>query len=110
MRRARFCKHMPEWVIFNRAPVAFLWTRISFDFASRVRGTNAPDLAIFVLLSSNRLSERGKKIYSRLAHTMSGQIGDASNSIALDFDVGTQHLPDQWLESTEFYYQKLVVG
>src|ERR1700712_4464531 len=38
--------------MFRRAPVAFLWTLISFDFAKRVRGPNAPDLAIFALLSS----------------------------------------------------------
>ena len=38
--------------MFNRAPVAFLWTRMSFDFANRVSGPKAPDLAIFALLSS----------------------------------------------------------
>ena len=38
--------------MFRRAPVAFLWTRISFDLARRVSGPNAPDLAIFALLSS----------------------------------------------------------
>jgi hypothetical protein len=42
----------PECVIFNSAPVAFLCTLISFDFASLVSGPNAPDLAIFALLSS----------------------------------------------------------
>ena len=43
---------IPEWVMFSKAPVAFLCTRISFDFANRVKGPNAPDLAIFALLSS----------------------------------------------------------
>ena len=38
--------------MFNRAPVAFLCTRMSFDFASRVSGPSAPDLAILALLSS----------------------------------------------------------
>ena len=38
--------------MFKRAPVAFLCTRMSFDFAKRVRGPKAPDLAIFALLSS----------------------------------------------------------
>lgn len=38
--------------MLRRAPVAFRWTRISFERASRVRGTKAPDLAILVLLSS----------------------------------------------------------
>jgi hypothetical protein len=38
--------------MLSRAPVAFLCTRISLDFASRVRGCRAPDRAIFALLSS----------------------------------------------------------
>jgi len=45
-------RSIPEWVMFRRAPVAFLWTLMSFDFAKRVRGPNAPDLAIIALLSS----------------------------------------------------------
>jgi len=45
----------PECVILSKAPVAFLWTRISFERASRVRGTKAPDFAIFVLLSSEMI-------------------------------------------------------
>lgn len=43
---------LPEWVMFNRAPVAFRWTLTSFDRARRVSGTRAPDFAILVLLSS----------------------------------------------------------
>ena len=38
--------------MLSRAPVAFLWTRMSFDFARRVRGCRAPDRAILALLSS----------------------------------------------------------
>lgn len=38
--------------MLSRAPVAFLCTLISFDFANLVNGPNAPDLAIFALLSS----------------------------------------------------------
>lgn len=38
--------------MLSSAPVAFLCTRMSLDFASRVRGCRAPDLAIFALLSS----------------------------------------------------------
>ena len=49
----------PECVILSRAPVAFLWTRISFERASRVRGTKAPDFAIFVLLSSEMILVMG---------------------------------------------------
>ncbi len=45
-------KSVPECVMFNRAPVAFLCTLISLDFANRVKGPRAPDLAILALLSS----------------------------------------------------------
>lgn len=38
--------------MFSKAPVAFLCTRISLDFARRVRGPSAPDRAILALLSS----------------------------------------------------------
>jgi hypothetical protein len=38
--------------MLSSAPVAFLWTRMSFDLARRVRGCNAPDRAILALLSS----------------------------------------------------------
>lgn len=38
--------------MFSNAPVALRWTLISFDLASLVNGANAPDLAIFALLSS----------------------------------------------------------
>lgn len=38
--------------MFSRAPVAFLWTRMSLDLANRVSGPRAPDLAIFALFSS----------------------------------------------------------
>ena len=38
--------------MLRRAPVAFLWTLMSLDFASRVKGPSAPDRAILALLSS----------------------------------------------------------
>ena len=38
--------------MFKSAPVAFLCTLMSFDFASRVSGVSAPDRAILALLSS----------------------------------------------------------
>lgn len=38
--------------MFKRAPVAFLCTRMSRDFARRVRGPSAPDRAILALFSS----------------------------------------------------------
>ena len=50
------CNIVPECVMLRRAPVALRCTRISLERASRVRGTSAPDLAIFVLLSSKRIT------------------------------------------------------
>lgn len=44
--------HLPECVMLSNAPVALRCTRMSLDFASLVSGPNAPDLAIFALLSS----------------------------------------------------------
>lgn len=38
--------------MLSKAPVAFRCTRMSFDLASLVNGCNAPDRAIFDLLSS----------------------------------------------------------
>ena len=38
--------------MLRSAPVAFLWTRMSLDLASLVRGPRAPDRAILALLSS----------------------------------------------------------
>lgn len=38
--------------MLSNAPVAFLCTRMSFDFASLVSGVRAPDRAILDLLSS----------------------------------------------------------
>lgn len=38
--------------MFRRAPVAFRCTRMSFDFANRVKGPKAPDFAIRDLLLS----------------------------------------------------------
>ena len=42
----------PECVIFNKAPVAFRCTLMSFDLANFVSGVSAPDLAILALFSS----------------------------------------------------------
>ncbi len=41
---------------------------------------------------------------------MSGEIRDATNSIALHLNVRTEHLTDQWFEAPKFYNEKLVVG
>lgn len=93
----------PEWVIFNKAPVAFRCTRISFERASRVRGTKAPDLAILVLLSSEIVTEINSRENSAPRLTVGGEIRYTTNGIALHFDVGTEHLTDQWFKSSKFY-------
>ena len=41
---------------------------------------------------------------------MSRQVRHAANSIALDFDVWAQHLPDQGLQATEFDDEELVLS
>lgn len=41
---------------------------------------------------------------------MSGEVGDASDGIALDFNVGREHLPDERLESAERDNEQLVLG
>jgi len=46
----------------------------------------------------------------RLVLTMSGQVGDASYSVALYFNIGRQHLSDQRLQSSQPDDQKLVLG
>lgn len=40
---------------------------------------------------------------------MCGEIGDASDGVALDLDVGRQHLADERLQSTKLYNQQLVL-
>lgn len=41
---------------------------------------------------------------------MCGKIRDASHGIALDFDVGTEHLPNKRFKAPEPNDQELVVG
>ena len=56
--------------MFNRAPVALRCTLISLDRARRVSGTKAPDLAIFVLLSSVNLFNKKSlhRVHDHTAH------------------------------------------
>lgn len=97
--------------MLSNAPVAFRCTRISFDRASRVRGTKAPDFAIFVLLSSRgRRQERKSGESLDIMVTMGSQICNATNSVTLDFNIGTKHLTNQWLEATQFDNEKLVIS
>jgi hypothetical protein len=87
--------------MLSNAPVALRCTRISFDLANLVRGTNAPDLAICVLFSSEIGQSRvfRKEVESR--PTMSGKIGDASYCITLNLHIRAQHLSDKWFQSTQ---------
>lgn len=41
--------------------------------------------------------------------TMCGEIGDASDGVALDLDVRRQHLADEGLQSTKLHNQQLVL-
>jgi len=66
--------------------VAFLWTRISFERARRVKGPRALDLAILFLFSSG-LSAKIRD----MVHTMSGEIGDTTYGVTLNLDVLTHH-------------------
>lgn len=72
-------------------------------------GTSAPDFAILVLLSSiikfNRLS---KSRESRL--TVCRKVRDATDSVALNFDIWAEHLSNQGLEATQLDNEELVFG
>lgn len=41
---------------------------------------------------------------------MSSEVGDAADGVALDLDVGREHLTDERLESTELDDGNLVLG
>ena len=94
--------------MFNRAPVALRCTLISLDRARRVSGTKAPDLAIFVLLSSVNLFNK-KSLHRVTPLTMCCQVCYATNGIALNLNVGAEHLTNERFESAELDYQQLVV-
>jgi hypothetical protein len=72
--------------MFSKAPVAFLCTLISFDFASLVKGPKAPDLAIF----------------------MGCQVRDAANRIALYLDIRRHHLADKRRKPTKLHNKYFV--
>lgn len=86
--------------MFSRAPVALRCTRMSFDLASLVSGTSAPDFAIFVLFSSETRWYQYKEKSSSQRHTMGGQVRDATDGVALYLNIRAQHLPNQRLQST----------
>ena len=70
--------------MLRRAPVALRWTRRSLDLASRVNGPNAVDRAILFLLSSTISYIGGRR-------TVSGEVGNASHCITLNFHILTCH-------------------
>ena len=41
---------------------------------------------------------------------MGGEVGDASDGVALDLDVGRQHLSDERVQSSESDDERLVLG
>lgn len=78
---------------------------MSLDFARRVRGTRAPDLAIGVLFSSTlSITADGWR------RTVSSEIGDTAYCVALNFDIRAKHLPDEWFQASERNDEKLVFG
>ena len=92
--------------MFNRAPVALRCTLMSLDRARRVSGTKAPDLAIFVLLSSANSFIKNHCIGCMTTpRTMCCQVCHATNCIALNFNVGTEHLTNERFESAKLDYQ-----
>lgn len=96
--------------MLRSAPVAFRCTRISLERARRVRGTRAPDLAIFVLLSSTPTTcEHQLKMGKENIHTMSCQVCDAADSVTLHLHIRTQHLSDERFQSAEFHNEKLII-
>lgn len=38
------------------------------------------------------------------------EVGDAANGVALDLDVWREHLPDERLEATQSYNERLVLS
>jgi hypothetical protein len=52
---------------------------------------------------------RGYPIVSSDVRTVSSKVGDAANGIALDLDVGAEHLPDKRLQPAQRNNQQLVL-
>jgi len=99
--------------MLSSAPVAFRCTRISFERASRVSGTKAPDFAIFVLLSSKTkypVSPCASAAFACDRQTMCGKVSDTPNGVALHFHVWAKHLPYERLESTELHDVELIIS
>ena len=98
--------------MLSSAPVALRCTRMSFDLARRVRGTRAPDFAIFVLLSSKgrAADELGPWTGNNVVPTVSCKVSHATDCVALHFNVGTEHLPDKWFEAPELDDEEFIVG
>ena len=98
--------------MLSRAPVALRWTRMSFDFASRVKGTSAPDFAILFLFSSEVGSDVSCKVAGECCgeRTVRCEVGDAPDGVALDLHIWREHLTDEGFESTELDDRELVLA
>lgn len=97
--------------MLSRAPVAFRWTRMSLERARRVRGTSAPDFAIFVLFSSDEHDENLLNFgYVSGALTVRRKVSDTSDRIALNLDVRAQHLSDEWFQAAQLDNKQLVLS
>lgn len=46
----------------------------------------------------------------RGTRTMGCEVGDTANCVALNFDIGREHLPDEGLESAQGNNEQLVLG
>lgn len=106
---------------------------MSLDLARRVKGTRAPDFAILFLLSSREasnaetgVSEReregkardgwegseggGRRGEEKVERTVGGEVGDASDGVALHLNVGREHLTDERIETSQSNDESLVLG
>jgi len=57
-----------------------------------------------------RRKEGGRKGEAKVERTVSGEVGDASYGVALNFDVGREHLTDERIETSQSDDESLVLG
>ncbi len=103
-----------ECVMLRSAPVAFRCTRMSFERASLVSGTSAPDFAIFVLLSSESIKYCSYDQSFRLRidttthHVWQGSSHNRQHCIGPPRLA--QHLANEWFKTSQLHDEQLVVG
>lgn len=98
--------------MLSSAPVALRCTRMSFERASLVKGTRAPDFAILVLLSSETGGRnlRSGDMAGGNALTVCSQVSYASHGVTLHFDIWAEHLANERLETSKLHDEQLVVS